>query len=302
MTTAVSELSVPVPWGEIKGRVWGPDHGRPVLCLHGWADNCGSFNTLIPLLPKEFRYVAVDLAGHGLSSHPPPGVFYCLPPYVMDVRRVVDALQWPKFSLIGHSVGGNIAAMFSSLYPEMVAALVLLDSCGYITTDVKETAKMMRQGLEEMRQFENQTTDRKRIYTYDKAVKRLLDAGPTLSEKSAHILLERGLVQVEGGFVFSRDLRVNFKNIVRLTLEQSLEMLSRIQACILVVKAEASSARILTQPLLKALQAAKHMVVTVPGDHHVHLSNPEKVAPHVSDFLQTKVLSRSDSLEEKQKL
>ena len=48
----VSELSVPVPWGEIRGKVWGPDQGRPVLCLHGWADNCGSFNTLIPLLPK----------------------------------------------------------------------------------------------------------------------------------------------------------------------------------------------------------------------------------------------------------
>lgn len=48
----VSELSVPVPWGEIRGKVWGPDHGRPVLCLHGWADNCGTFNTLIPLLPK----------------------------------------------------------------------------------------------------------------------------------------------------------------------------------------------------------------------------------------------------------
>lgn len=41
-----------VPWGEIKGKAWGPERGRPVLCLHGWADNCGTFNTLIPLLPK----------------------------------------------------------------------------------------------------------------------------------------------------------------------------------------------------------------------------------------------------------
>lgn len=46
------ELSVPVPWGEIRGKIWGPDHGHPVLCVHGWADNCGTFNTLIPLLPK----------------------------------------------------------------------------------------------------------------------------------------------------------------------------------------------------------------------------------------------------------
>lgn len=48
----LSDLRVEVPWGEIRGTVWGPDQGRPVLCLHGWADNCGSFNTLIPLLPQ----------------------------------------------------------------------------------------------------------------------------------------------------------------------------------------------------------------------------------------------------------
>lgn len=48
----LSDLRVEVSWGEIRGTVWGPDQGRPVLCLHGWADNCGSFNTLIPLLPQ----------------------------------------------------------------------------------------------------------------------------------------------------------------------------------------------------------------------------------------------------------
>lgn len=47
-----SEFRLTVPWGEMRGQVWGPSHGRPVLCLHGWADNSGTFNTLIPLLPK----------------------------------------------------------------------------------------------------------------------------------------------------------------------------------------------------------------------------------------------------------
>lgn len=51
-TVEQAELSVPMPWGEIRGKVWGPDHGYPVLCLHGWLDNCGTFKTLIPLLPK----------------------------------------------------------------------------------------------------------------------------------------------------------------------------------------------------------------------------------------------------------
>jgi len=37
----------------------------------------------------------------------------------------------------------------------------------------------------------------------------------------------------------------------------------------------------------------QHTVVRVPGDHHVHLNNPEVIAPFVSDFLRTKVLSQS---------
>ncbi|XP_029997930.1 serine hydrolase-like protein isoform X2 [Sphaeramia orbicularis] len=236
LSMAQTELSIPVPWGEIRGKVWGPEHGRPVLCLHGWADNCGSFSTLVPLLPKGFRYLTVDLAGHGLSSHRPPGDFYCFPSYVADVRRVVDALQLTKLSIIGHSMGGDIAAMFTALYPEMVDGLVLLDVYGFLPTDTRETAKVMRQGMNEMIEFEKKAAEKKRVYTYEKAVERMLAVNPTLSDQSVHIMLERGLIQVEGGFVFSRDLRVNFKNIVRFSLEQSLLMQKRIRSGVLITK------------------------------------------------------------------
>ncbi|XP_073324177.1 serine hydrolase-like protein [Pagrus major] len=300
MSSTVSELSVPVPWGEIRGKVWGPDHGRPVLCLHGWADNCGTFNTLIPLLPKDCKYVAVDMPGHGLSSHRPPGVFYAFPAYVADVRRIVDGLQWTKFSIIGHSMGGNIAAMFSALYPEMVDAVVLLDAFGFSPTDLTEIPKLMRQGMDEMLQYEKKTEEKKRVYTYEKAAERLLAANPILSEQSVRILLERGLVQVEAGFVFSRDMRVNFKNIVRISLEQSLDMQARIQASLLVVLADKgfgatlpeSNQQKVTSRLLQGYRDRNHTVVTVPGEHHVHLNSPEVVAPLVSDFLQTKVISQ----------
>ncbi|KAM8773041.1 serine hydrolase-like protein [Acanthopagrus schlegelii] len=299
MAEQATELSVPVPWGEIRGKVWGPDHGHPVLCLHGWAHNCGSFSTLIPLLPKECRYVAVDLAGHGLSSHRPPGAFYSLHEYVADVCRVVDALQLKKLSIIGHSMGGDIAGMFASLFPEMVEALILLDAFGFLPTT--EIYSVMRQEMDEMLVYEKKTDKKKRVYTYEKAAERLSAANPTLSEQSVSILLERGLLQVEGGFVFSRDLRVHFKNIVRISLEQSLEFQARIQASLLVVLADSSFDRMFSEPaqsrfttaLLQGLQDRNHTVVTVPGDHYVHLSKPEVVAPFVSDFLRSKVLSWS---------
>ncbi|KAK7929992.1 hypothetical protein WMY93_006387 [Mugilogobius chulae] len=236
MATTVSELFVPVPWGEIRGRVWGPKHGYPVLCLHGWADNCGSFDTLIPLLPKDYRYVALDLAGHGLSSHHPPGVFYSLLSYVADVRRVISSLRMTKLSIIGHSMGGHIAGLFSAIFPEMVDALVLLDAKQFVVTEMNEIASKMRQAMDENIQFEKQSKKRK-VYTYEKALERLLAAIP-ITKQSAQILLERGLTSVEGGFSFSRDLRVNFKIVHRLSLEQSLELHSKTKASVLVILAE----------------------------------------------------------------
>ncbi|XP_056227925.1 serine hydrolase-like protein isoform X3 [Seriola aureovittata] len=218
----------------------------------------------------------------------------------MYAELLTVSLGLKKFSIIGHSMGADIAGMFSALYPEMVDALVLLDAYGFFPTDSKEVSKVMRQGMDEMIQFEKKSEEKKRVYTYEKVVERLLTANPTLSEQSVRILLERGLVQVEGaGFVFSRDLRVNFKNMLRLSLEQSLEMQSRIQASVLVVLAEDGFDRIFSEPgrftsaILQSFQDRNHKVVIVPGDHHVHLNKPEVVAPFVSNFLRTKALSVS---------
>ncbi|KAI1886748.1 hypothetical protein AGOR_G00199000 [Albula goreensis] len=304
MKQAVSELCVPVPWGHIRGQVWGPEQGRPVLCLHGWADNSGSFNTLIPLLPQEWKYVAMDMVGHGLSSHRPDGVFYTFPTYVSDVRRVVEALQWKRFSIIGHSMGGNVAGLFSAVYPEMVESVVLLDSFGFLPTEVKDMARLMRKGIEEMIQFEKTKDERgEKVYTYEKAVERLMVANPSLSEQSVHILLERGSTQVEGGVVFNRDFRINLTNIVRLGLDQSFEMQSRIQARVLVVLAEDGFQKSFSEPeqkkyvsdLLKGYSDHGGSVVTVPGDHHVHLNSPETVAQIVTDYLQAEAVPQSDS-------
>uniref|UniRef100_A0A671YHP6 Serine hydrolase like n=1 Tax=Sparus aurata TaxID=8175 RepID=A0A671YHP6_SPAAU len=274
----VSEISVPVPWGQIRGKAWGPDHGRPVLCLHGWADNCGTFNTLIPLLPKDCRYVAVDMPGHGLSSHRPPGVFYSFPAYVADVRRIVDGLQWMRFSIIGHSMGES---HMIALYPEMVDAVVLLDALGFIPTDLTEIPKVMRQGMDEMLQYEKKTEEKKRVYTYEKAAERLSAANPTLSEQSVNILLERGLVQLEGGASLS---------LLLLSERSNLSLLSHI-CCQLKVADKGfcvtfpdSDQQKVASRLLQGYHD-RNVMVSVPGDHHVHLNNPEVVAPLVSEFL-----------------
>ncbi|XP_024848579.1 serine hydrolase-like protein 2 isoform X7 [Bos taurus] len=101
----ISELKLAVPWGHIAAKAWGSHQAAPVLCLHGWLDNANSFDRLIPLLPKDFNYVAMDFGGHGLSSHYSPGFPYHYQNFVSEVRRVAAALKWNRFSLLGHSFG-----------------------------------------------------------------------------------------------------------------------------------------------------------------------------------------------------
>ncbi|KAI5618405.1 serine hydrolase-like protein, partial [Silurus asotus] len=276
----VSEFRMPVPWGEMRGRVWGPDHGRPVLCLHGWSDNSGSFNTLIPLLPA--------------GAVPPYTTIKPQHYHVLFLLYVIIIIynRYTERTGFVQSAGGNIGGMISALYPDMVESLVLLDSYGFLPIDAKRMNRIMCRGIEEMLEYEKKVPDRKeRIYTYEAAKERLKAANRSLSDKSVEILLERGIQMVDGGVVFTRDIRINLTNIVRTTLEQSLHLQSQINAKVLMLWASHGlqktfpQAEDLAGPLLKGWSGRNTSFETVEGDHHVHLNNPEIVAPVITDFL-----------------
>ena len=92
-----------------------------MFAVHGWLDNAGTFDALVPLLPPDLRIVCVDLPGHGLSDHYPPDVTYnfldCLP----AVERLARHFGWSRFSFLGHSLGGTMAVLYAGVYPEKVA-------------------------------------------------------------------------------------------------------------------------------------------------------------------------------------
>ena len=103
-----AEVSIDVPWGQICGKAWGSSSGKPVLALHGWLDNAGSFDKLIPSLSSDLYTVAIDWPGHGHSSPRPAGANYYLKNMVADLKYVVDGLGWKKFTFLLHSMGFSI--------------------------------------------------------------------------------------------------------------------------------------------------------------------------------------------------
>ncbi|NWZ08485.1 SEHL2 protein, partial [Agelaius phoeniceus] len=201
-----SELKFPVPWGHVAAKAWGPSEGHPVLCLHGWLDNANTFDKLIPLLPRGCYYVAMDFSGHGLSSHRPAGCPYHFLDYVIDVRRVAAALQWRRFTLMGHSMGNFsfsycfISPQFCFLYPEMVDKLILLESLGFLLApeDTEGWLKSKRRVIDRLLSLEaKQQTPKAR--SPEAALQRLLEANSHLTAEGGAILLQRGATETPAG-------------------------------------------------------------------------------------------------------
>lgn len=94
----IDELEFEVPYGKLAAKTWHEetDESKRILLLHGWMDNAGSFDNLVPKLTHKngLYVVALDLPGHGKSSQLPPGSSYSDLNIVMEIRRCLTELKW----------------------------------------------------------------------------------------------------------------------------------------------------------------------------------------------------------------
>lgn len=104
--------------------------GLPVVLLPSGAHTARDFDVLLPAL-KGFRTIAVDWPGHGASPAPAPGAANA-PGFADAAEDVVAQLAPAGAVVIGNSVGGFSAARLAIRRPELVRALVLVDSGGFL--------------------------------------------------------------------------------------------------------------------------------------------------------------------------
>jgi pimeloyl-ACP methyl ester carboxylesterase len=101
--------------------------GRNVMLLHGWTANGEDWSWQLPVLEARYRTVTVDLRGHGRSAVPPSGR-YLPADYVADIEALlVGRYKGERFILIGHSMGGQIAARVAARRPDLIEAVVSVD-------------------------------------------------------------------------------------------------------------------------------------------------------------------------------
>lgn len=104
-------------------------NGRTVVLLHGM-NFYGEYwsNTIEVLRNEGFRVVVVDQVGFGRSSK--PIMPYTLSDMAFNTAKLLDTLGVARANIVGHSMGGMVAARFAMLYPGKTEKLVLYDQIG----------------------------------------------------------------------------------------------------------------------------------------------------------------------------
>ncbi|KAF9966226.1 hypothetical protein BGZ70_002964 [Mortierella alpina] len=173
---------------------------RRFLALHGHLDNAGSFDLLAPLMfqqlgPEPLEILALDLAGHGMSSHRQTED-YNLWRFVEDLDQVTEQLQWHKHALIGHSMGGAVCTLYAGLYESRVVLCILLDNLGPWARPVEDQPRHLLTHIEQKKNLAH-----KRM-AFHPTIESACDARSKggdfiLHPDSAKVLVTRGLRPVE---------------------------------------------------------------------------------------------------------
>lgn len=105
-------------------RRWPCRGAEPLVLLHGLLDSSEGWDPL----GARVGGVAFDLPGFGHSDPPLRG---SIAAYAQDVADGLEMLGVNRMTLVGHSLGGGVAAALAEMLPERVTALVLLAPVGF---------------------------------------------------------------------------------------------------------------------------------------------------------------------------
>ena len=103
--------------------------GPTVILLHGLGGSSVVWNFNIGPLAEKFHVVVPDQIGFGKSDK--PLVNYRIRTYVDFLDQFCKQLKIERATLVGNSMGGWIAAMYTASFPDRVDKLVLVDAAGY---------------------------------------------------------------------------------------------------------------------------------------------------------------------------
>ncbi|MFC6947193.1 alpha/beta fold hydrolase [Paraburkholderia dipogonis] len=168
----------------------GAKDAPPVILLHGLRSYAMTWEPTASFFASGLRLIALDQRGRGDSDWD-SGHDYFTSAYVTDLEALVAHLGLDRFILIGHSLGGANALVYTARHPEKVSALVVED-IGPGSSSSTEGAKRI------VREIESTPS---RFDDWDAARQFWRDKRPNISEAALNSRLKYTLKESEDGSV-----------------------------------------------------------------------------------------------------
>lgn len=257
----MSELSFQTPHGTIHGMQYG--EGEVCLALHGWLDNAATWSVLAPQL--KFRVIALDLPGHGHSSHRagPYHIWDSLSDLLAIVQQLDETPHW-----LGHSMGAGIATLFAGCFPEHARSLNLVEGFGpWVEPKLNACEQLRRAAIAQ--QWPAKTP---RPYaSLEQATQIRASRGvSTVAPQAIRPIVERAMKPVEAGWVWRADPALSQPSPLKLEPHQIKSCIQTISCPIRI--ALGSQGMLVDKPefseRLDWAQACQMRVFE--GDHHLH--------------------------------
>lgn len=266
-----------------------------VVFIHGWLDNSASFTQVMPQIAKlspDTHLVAIDLFGHGFSSHK-PGSYYPFHDYIDDLHQLVTKLSPNRLVLVGHSLGALIASCYSAAFPEKVSGLIQIEGHGPLSEAPHETVSRLRDGV--LSRLRQRRKPSRPLASLEDAIKLRVHANQIKAELIAPIV-ERGIVELgtidqaafeeatvdqdaaelENSWQWRCDPNLKCDSLYRMSQAHAEAIMAAIECPQLIVLGN-DGFRHLQHNRYKSAHSSLH-IETIPGGHHCHLESPELVS------------------------
>ena len=112
----------------------GKDHQESIVFIHGLGSSADRWLDIPLALSFQYHTIAIDLPGFGMAEKPEVGFGYTIQEYAGFVSQAIHELGLPdgKVNLVGHSLGGYIAAEIAIRHRPLVCKLILIDTSGML--------------------------------------------------------------------------------------------------------------------------------------------------------------------------
>ncbi|MEO8143754.1 MAG: alpha/beta hydrolase [Betaproteobacteria bacterium] len=269
-------------------RHWQGKSGRKIILLHGWMDVSASFQFLVDAMSQDWDVYAPDWRGYGLTAWSGSDNYW-FPDYIGDLDALLERIQPDApATLVGHSLGANVAGLYAGIRPERVARFVNLEGFGMPATRAEQAPKRYALWMNELRE-----QPRWRPYAnFAELADRLQKNNPRLKRERAEFLAGHWGREIEGGGVVLRsDPAHKLVNATLYRVDEARACWQRVTAPVLWIDAAESETvqrMRLTPGELAERRAAfkdlRHHTLPAAG-HMLHHDQPEEVARLMEAFL-----------------